>query len=196
MTRSTIYLGCTVFFPEKWSKLHRRQEVPRKNTKWTFVFPPQVGPRCNRVFRRNVINVNPGNRSFFFTQMHVCEPAAQSRRRQDGPHATPALEFYRAFEFYRALLAKIFKNRPWPSGAKTNHVLPSNHCISSLAWASAPSAAAQMLPQWHIANTLHTLGNHLAIAWQSRGNTMAIGPIFWQSPFRATAGILKCMRFR
>ena len=71
----------------------------------------------------------------------MCEPAAQSRRRQDGPHATPALEFYRAFEFYRALLAKIFKNRPGPSSTKTNHVLPSSHCINSLALASALIAA-------------------------------------------------------
>ena len=41
----------------------------------------------------------------------------------------------------------------------------------------------------------HTLGNRLAIAWQSRGNTMAIGPFFWQSPFSVTVGILKRMRF-
>ena len=56
---------------------------------------------------------------------HVCEPAAQSRRRQDGPHATPALEMYRALKFYWTLIAKIFKNRP---GA--NHVLPP-HIIAS-----------------------------------------------------------------
>ena len=41
----------------------------------------------------------------------------------------------------------------------------------------------------------HTLGNHLAIAWQSRGNTVAIGPFLRQSPFLATFGTLKGVRF-
>ena len=87
-----------------------------------------------------------------------------------------------------------------------------SHYITSQAWASPPVAAheptglaaaivATLVDCGPIASTLllvgiwRTLGNHLAIAWQSRGNTMAIGPFFWQSPFAATVGILKRMRF-
>ena len=41
--------GLHSFLPRKWSNFHRRQEAPRKRTKWTFLFPLQVGPRCKRV---------------------------------------------------------------------------------------------------------------------------------------------------
>ena len=124
----------------------------------------------------------------------MCEPAAQSRRRQDGPHATPALEFYRAFGVYRALLAKIFKNRPghlrsslhacqtylavpmWLRGCCWMLAAPWQkplHQLPSICAHRCSTIVATLTHCRHLAS-----GKHLAYAWQSLGNRVAI---LWQS---------------
>ena len=59
-------------------------------------------------------------------------------------------------------------------------------------WPELGKRSKRFLP---LANACHQLGNHLAIAWQSRGNTVAIGPFLWQSPFLATFSTLNGARF-
>ena len=88
--------------------------------------------------------------------------------------------------------------RPQPLHHLPSLGISARRCTQPTGFA-APTVAT-LVDCGPIANTLllvgiwRTLGNHLAIAWQSRGNTMAIGPFFWQSPFSATVGILKRVR--